>query len=1018
MPMLTRVVWVLLIALTVGSGALEAQSSPVVVRGPYLQRLSSTEVTIRWRTDVPVDGRIRLGPSPASLAEHPGGTSAQMDHAVTVTGLSPDTTYFYAIATPGDVLAGGDAEHRFVTAPVPGVRHPTRFWVLGDAGHGMREGSFAPDVRDAMTVWTSANPLAGRPGPDHLLMLGDNAYPKGTDEDYQKALFDTHGPLLRRMPVWPALGNHDVDSPGYNEDAQTGAYFDIFTLPSRGEAGGVASERESYYSFDIANVHVVVLNTVHPPYLSSREKGNAMLAWLERDLAATSQEWIIAYWHYPPYGKATYDSDVISGLRKPRENLLPALEAAGVDLVLTGHNHYYARSFPLHGAYGLASTNAAHILDHGDGRPAGSGAYTFPIGERRTVYMVAGGASSVLAPEKLGHHPVMYTEQIIPGSVIIDVDGRRLDARFIDHAGAVRDSFTIVKTGAEPTADVSPPTAPTALVATAVSARQIDLAWEPAGDVQSGVVKYLVYRDEMLVGASSTTTFQDRGVEPVTTYTYAVAAVNGARLAGPRSEPASATTPVEPILPLAVTLAVTAFAPADGLEMNRPSVRATCAGGSGRYDWTIDWDGGDHIERVTQASSPRTVRLPSSNPGLEEGTHTLRVSCSEADGRARGEATVPIPVGPREIEAELVLLDSLKWLGDDLLALEGTTHSLRLRVAEGHYSGARYDYRIAWGDGTADFAPARTTATALSVSHRYTGTGATYPLVASIEDAARGKTHTVRADVRVVSRAVYDQPAPSIRVSPTTVAFQAPSGEDVPPRVVGLTNAGGIPVSWSATTDGQWLAVVPSSGVLGAGQTTMLSLEPSAAGLVDGEHAASVIISAPGATGSPQVVTATLLIGGAPTTPSELIIAERATGSRPLGNHVSTLVTSQTFVAPGTAIHGITVGLSRVGNPPHPVTAAIRRTANGPDLATVQLPAAASTDYRAPSSIVVAFPAPVVTIPGESYLLVLGVPAANNTNFYRWSVDMQNPYPDGTIQVGTKPYLYLDAIARITHSQP
>src|SRR5262245_38649139 len=122
-------------------------------------------------------------------------------------------------------------------------------------------------------------------------------------------------------------------------------------------AGRRAGERESYYSFDVANVHVVVLNSAHPPYLSSPEKGNPMLAWLERDLAATSQEWIIAYWHHPPYGKALYDSDVNNGLRHARENLLPALEAGGVDFVLSGHNHYYARSYFLHRAYGLAATN-------------------------------------------------------------------------------------------------------------------------------------------------------------------------------------------------------------------------------------------------------------------------------------------------------------------------------------------------------------------------------------------------------------------------------------------------------------------------------------------------------------------------------------------------------------------------------------------------------------------------------------------------------------------------------------
>jgi hypothetical protein len=1012
-----RVARASLLALVLAVTALEAQAA-AVVRGPYLQRLSSTEVTIRWRTDVPTHGRVRFGTSLTDLALYPEGTSAQTDHAVTLTGLRPETTYFYAIATPDTILAGGDTEHRFVTAPESGARRPTRFWLLGDAGHGTRAGSFAPDVRDAMTAWTAANPLAGRPGPDHLLLLGDNAYPKGTDADYQNALFDTHGTVLRRVPVWPAIGNHDLDSPGYDEEAQTGAYFDIFTLPARGESGGVASERESYYSFDVANVHVVVLNSPHPPYLAMLEKGNPMLAWLERDLAATSQEWIIAYWHYPPYGKATYDSDVNNGLRRPRENYLPMLEAAGVDLVLGGHNHYYARSYPLHGAYGPASTNAAHILDRGDGRPGGSGAYTRSIKGPGTVYLVSGGSSSVLPPEKLGHHPVMFTEQNVPGSVIVDVDGLRLDVYFIDHEGAERDSFTIVKTGAGSSPDATPPTAPPALAAVPVGSRQIDLAWTAAADGESGIALYLVYRDGMLVGTSATTSFQDRGLRPETAYVYEVAAVNGVRMAGPRSEVASATTPAESVLPLSVTLTVTAFAPADGLEMNRPSVRSTCAGGSGRYDWVIDWDAGDHIQTIVQASSPRTVKLPSTHPGLNEGPHTLRVSCAQGDGRAHGEATVPITIGAREIVAELVPVTNVRWAGDELLALEGAAHSMRLRVAEGHYSGGRYDYRIAWGDGSPDFAPARTSATTLSATHRYPPVGAVYPLVAAIEDGTRGRSHTLRADVRVVPRAVYDQPAPSIRVSLTALSFLAMSGgANPPPRTVELTNAGAGSVSWSVAVDSDWVTVTPSTGTLEAGETAVLSLAPSIEGLADGEHAASVTISAPGAAGSPQVVTATMLIDS-PDAPREVIIAERASGYQPFGNASITLAAAQSFVAPSASIHGIVVALSREGSPAHAVTATIRRTLNGPDLATVQLPAVASVDYRNPSSVVGTFPAPVPVVPGETYLIVLGVPAANSGHHYRWSVDIRNPYPDGMVQIGTKAYQYHDANARIMYGQP
>jgi hypothetical protein len=464
-----------------------------------------------------------------------------------------------------------------------------------------------------------------------------------------------------------------------------------------------------------------------------------------------------------------------------------------------------------------------------------------------------------------------------------------------------------------------------------------------------------------------------------------------------------------------VTLTVTAFAPADGLEMNRPSVRATCVGGSGLYDWLIGWDGGDYVQTILRASSPRTVKLPSTHPGLDEGAHTLRVTCAEGDGQARGEATEPISIGAREIVAELVPTAYMKWVGDDLIALEGAAHSVRLRVAEGHYSGARYDYRIAWGDGSADFAPARTTATALTATHRYAPVGAVYPLVARIEDSARGKSHTVGANVRVVPRAVYDRPAPAIGVSPAAVAFLAdPGGANPPPAAVELANAGAVAVSWSATVEGAWLAVTPSAGTLEAGQTAMLSLAPSIEGLADGEHAASVTISAPGAAGSPQVVTATLVIGQ-PAPAGELVIAERATGYRSIGDTPITVSVAQAFVAPSASIRGLVVGLSRKGNPAHAITATLRRTLDGPDLATVQLSGVASIDYRSPSSVVATFPAPVAVIPGETYLLMLSVPVADSANCYRWSVDLKNPYPDGMVQVGTKPYWYQDAVARIAY---
>ena len=86
-----------------------------------------------------------------------------------------------------------------------------------------------------------------------------------------------------------------------------------------------------------------------------------------------------------------------------RQNFLPMLEAAGVDLVLCGHSHSYERSYQLDGHYGLSTTfDPAFQVDSGDGNPAGDGAYERNAGANRgTVYAVA-GSSSKLTPLSSG----------------------------------------------------------------------------------------------------------------------------------------------------------------------------------------------------------------------------------------------------------------------------------------------------------------------------------------------------------------------------------------------------------------------------------------------------------------------------------------------------------------------------------------------------------------------------------------------------------------------------------------
>ena len=421
-----------------------AVTTAALTRGPYLQLGTPTSIVVRWRTSAAVAGRVQFGPDPGVVTGAATEASARTEHEVRLSGLTPDTQYYYAVGSTTATLAG-DASFTFRTAPLPGVERPVRIWVVGDSGTADAN---VRAVRDAYTAFTGARAT------DLWLMLGDNAYTDGFDHEYQAAVFDTFPSMLRKTVLWPAYGNHD----GYASDAatNTGPYFDIFTLPKAGEAGGVASGTEAYYSFDYANIHFICLES----FETSRSPTGPMVTWLQRDLAANRQPWTIVFFHHPPYSKGSHDSDLETELIQMRKNVVPILENYGVDLVLAGHSHAYERSFLLDGHYGASTTFTADMKkDGGSGRPDGSGEYLKPTywmaPHEGTVYAVA-GTSGKVAPGAL-NHPAMYVSQSVLGSMVLDIEGNRLDASFIDSTGARRDRFSIVKGEGSPTPSSAAP---------------------------------------------------------------------------------------------------------------------------------------------------------------------------------------------------------------------------------------------------------------------------------------------------------------------------------------------------------------------------------------------------------------------------------------------------------------------------------------------------------------------------------------------------------------------------------
>jgi hypothetical protein len=422
-------------------GNYTASDVDIFSRAPYLQMITPTSAVIRWDTIQKSNSVVRFGVSPDNLLQRAKNNQLVNHHEVKLTGLDPATTYYYSVGSSKKTLGIGPG-YFFKTQPPVGAHPPTRLWVIGDSGRGNQ------GQRD---VYQGYLDFAGSRYTDLWLMLGDNAYGSGTYKQYQDNFFNIYPELLRQTVVWPTLGNHD----GYsvNTPEQTGPYYENFTLPTAGEAGGLASGTEAYYSYNYGNIHFVVLDS----FDVDRSTSGAMAQWLEADLAANTADWVIAYWHHPAYSKGTHDSDTEFELIEMRENILPILEQHGVDLVLAGHSHNYERSKFVDGHYGNSSTysDGLFALDIGSGDvTSGAAAYTKAhpaIAHGGTVYAVAG--TSAAAEGGAMNHPVMYTSFSKLGSMVIDIDHLLLSAKFIDDKGEVQDAFTLQKLSAGPDRD-------------------------------------------------------------------------------------------------------------------------------------------------------------------------------------------------------------------------------------------------------------------------------------------------------------------------------------------------------------------------------------------------------------------------------------------------------------------------------------------------------------------------------------------------------------------------------------
>jgi acid phosphatase type 7 len=411
--------------------------APAIIRGPYLNSVSSTSAIIRWRTEKPTDSKVTFSKSFRKTGQVVEVVDRKFvtDHEITIKDLSPATRYYYSVGAM-EAKATMYEEQFLSTAPPVGSTNPVRIWALGDFGDGSKN---QLDCRDAIIKETVDH------RPDAWLWLGDNAYNIGLDEEYQRHVFRVYQEsFFKNTNLYPSPGNHDYGRAKRNPSDIS--YFKIFTMPSNGESGGIPSGSESFYAVDFGNVHLISLDSQGELDGGFRiyDTLSKQITWLKKDLAANKLPWTIVYFHHPPYTKGSHDSDRENELVKIRENLLTILERFKVDLVLTGHSHVYERTHPLRGHYGEANTfdPIKHVVEKKDSPN------NYRVGKegQGVIYIVSGSGGQVGGQaEGYPLRAATYYNTTVGGSLLMDFNDNRLDAKWICADGQVRDRFSITK---------------------------------------------------------------------------------------------------------------------------------------------------------------------------------------------------------------------------------------------------------------------------------------------------------------------------------------------------------------------------------------------------------------------------------------------------------------------------------------------------------------------------------------------------------------------------------------------
>jgi len=189
-----------------------------------------------------------------------------------------------------------------------------------------------------------------------FIMISGDLVNDGNDQKEWEAFYAAGGEVLDRIKLYPAIGNHD----------NTEFFKAKFDLPDNGPEG----KEGAFYSFDYGDAHFTVMDSNVMGAASPED-----IQWLKKDLFGTDKTYKIVMFHHPAYVAQDVPKDVMRA-ETIQEAFVPIMEEAGVDLVLSGHQHVYMRTYPMRKGK-LDENGITYIIGNASGKHYTLGSYEY-----------------------------------------------------------------------------------------------------------------------------------------------------------------------------------------------------------------------------------------------------------------------------------------------------------------------------------------------------------------------------------------------------------------------------------------------------------------------------------------------------------------------------------------------------------------------------------------------------------------------------------------------------------------